>query len=144
MGSWYTWPDPKLGSCYNPNILFSGRMTQGFCSITVHLTPSWGPVGDPRVGFYWSSTDPTFGLYCRLLSHHPILGLLVCLLASVLPGVQVGTYGRPNCPVMTRLNYVKQNQIWSWASTCLILHRKSLVNICDSLETLSCQIGWSD
>ena len=111
MGSWYSWPDPKLGSSYNTNLLFSERITQGFCPITVHrtprwgcvttwickywwgpnivdLTPSWGPVGDPRIGFYWSSTDPTFGLYCRLLSHHPILGLLICLLACLLPGDQ--------------------------------------------------------
>ena len=32
---------PKLGSCYNPNLLFPGRMTQGLGSITVHLTPRW-------------------------------------------------------------------------------------------------------
>ena len=39
-----SWPDPKLGSCYNPNSHFSGRMTQGLGSITVHLTPRWGCV----------------------------------------------------------------------------------------------------
>ena len=70
MGSWYSWPDPKFGSCYNPNLFFSGRMTQGSGSITtprwgcvttwifiywkgsniVKLTPSWGPVTTPHWG----------------------------------------------------------------------------------------------
>ena len=53
MGSQYSWPDPTLGSCYNPNLLFSGRMTQGLGSITVHLTPRWGCVTTWICKYWW-------------------------------------------------------------------------------------------
>ena len=90
----YSWPDPKLGSCYNTNLLFSGRMTQELGSITFHLTPRWGCVTKwicltwwgPKIVHLTQSWGPVTTQIYFYYYYNPTLGLCYNLNLYIMMG----------------------------------------------------------
>ena len=57
---YFSWTNPKLGSCYNPYLFLCVTMNPRWVSIAVELTPRWGPVTSRIYFSGWQLTQNGF------------------------------------------------------------------------------------